>query len=81
MLRGSGQPCSVVVPVSVFHRPHLTETASTQSRDTFLQLLPLSGMAAITIGQAGVAYGHSQVLVMWAHCVITSKYFLIGKTA
>jgi hypothetical protein len=79
-LRSSGQPCSVPVPVSVFTKPHLTEKASTQIRGTFLQLLPLIGLAAIATGQAGAAYGHSQSLVIWAHCDITNKHFLIVET-
>jgi hypothetical protein len=73
--------CSIAVPVSVFQRPHLPEKASTQSRGTFLQHLPLNGFAAISTGQAGAAYGQSQFLVMCSHCDIKTKYFLIGQTA
>jgi hypothetical protein len=76
----SGQPCSVAVPVSVFPRPHLTEKAATRSRGTFLHLLPLTGLAAIATGQAGAACGHSQFLVMCAHCDKTIKSFLIAQT-
>jgi hypothetical protein len=81
ILRSSGQPCSLAVPVSIFSRLHLSEKASIQSRGTFLQLFPLTSLAAITTGQAGAAYGHSQFLVMWAHCDIATKSFLIGQTA
>jgi hypothetical protein len=51
----SGQPCSVAVPVSIFPRWHLTEKSATQSRDTFLRLLPLTGLASMAKGQAGAA--------------------------
>jgi hypothetical protein len=51
ILMSSGQPCSVSVPISIFHKPHLTET----SKGTFLQLLPLTGLADIATGQAGAA--------------------------
>jgi hypothetical protein len=80
ILMSSGQPCSVTIPVSIFHRPHLTEKASTQCRGTFLQHLPLTGLAAIATGQTGAAYAHSQFLVMWGHCDITTKSFLILQT-
>jgi hypothetical protein len=63
ILTSSGQPCSIAVPVSVFPRPHLTEKVATQSRGTFLQLLPLTCLAAIAIGQAWAAYGLSWFLV------------------
>jgi hypothetical protein len=84
ILMSSGQPRYVAVPVSVFPRSLLSEKTSTQGRDTFLQCLPLTGLAglaAIATGQAGVAYGHSQFLVMCVHCDITTKSFLIGQTA
>jgi hypothetical protein len=71
----------VAVPVSVFHRTQITEKAATQSRGTFLHLLPMIGFAAIATGQAGAAYGYSPFLVMWTHCDITTKSFLIGQTA
>jgi hypothetical protein len=77
----SGHPCSVAIPVSVTFKPHLTEKVATQSRGTFLKLLPLTGLAAIATGKAGAAYGNFLFLVMWAHFDITSKSILIGQTA
>jgi hypothetical protein len=41
----------------------------------------MTGMSAIATGHAGAAYGHSQFLVMCAHCDITNNTFLIGQTA